>query len=609
MKRGTILLLAVVVGTLLWLRGVRKEEAADFAAATPEVLAVPDLLPERARVLSIDHLQRGVQVRLERDTAGIWHLTAPLAYPADGALVRTLLEQIAAARGAPVPEPDLAALALAEPLVVIEVGEVREEGERTWRVELGGLDLDERLVHARVPGHPRSPAGRGAAVLRISRSLFTTVDRAPDDYRDPRVSSLPAGSVTALVRRGALASPGGGAADLGLEARRTGEVWRRTDPPAVRLDARVMGSVVHAAAGLRAWRYVDDSPASLSPYGLDEPAFTIALTGDRGRTETLRFAARAAAAGPGPVPGPPAAEVARWYAMREGFPHVWEVRGADLQLLVSPPDLLVDSRILHALREDVRRVELASPGRVLRLEREGEGWQVAEARDGGPEARFPADSGAVEDVLATLEQAELGDVPADAALAVESGTSITIACEGGEVFGGAVGAAWQDPATGRAGRAWRRHGDAMIQLVEEKVAALCSLPIDRLRSLVLLDVSEFLVDRVRVQHAGAIHLYVRREKEWLEGTSQMTLPLDVQILIGDLCRIEAVEWLAPERAADRREEIAVELQGRFPAGTRTLVLARDARGAALCILESGEAARIAPELSARLLALFGREEE
>jgi len=582
-KRGTILVLVVLVAILLWAVREREKEREHTAGTSPQPLLFDGLRPERVQGIRIDHLERGIEVTLERDRAGVWFLTDPIAYPANGDLVSMLLNHLAQSHGALDHDPDPGALGLDPPLVVLEATEAVEDGSRRlWRVEVGSLDLDSRLVHVRVPGHPHAPAGAEAAVLRVPRTLYTTLERNPDDYRDDRATPLVGRQVVSVSRRGHLEGGRYGEVDLTFDARRTGEVWRRTDTPLVRLDPSAVGWVAAGAANLRVTGFVDDSPRDLSRYGLEDPRMTIELTTDRGQTVELRFGLVSPEGGGDP-------ELDPWFAMREGFPHVWRVRGQDVHLLTTPGELLVDTRILRAHRENVLRVSLEGAGGSLRIDLEEGGWWVGEA-DGS--ARWPADRGAVEDLLAILERAELGDLPADLETPDGGEASITVLTRTGDRFGGEVAGPWYDPATGMGGRLFRRHGDEMWQLASEEVAGLCETPVDELRSTRVLDVDEFLVDRVRITRGEATHVYLRRDREWFEGTSRVAAPIETQVLIGNLFHLAASEWLSPEAPWGVGEKVAIELHGRFPEGQLAYALASDAGGSTICFLASGEAARL-----------------
>ena len=604
MKRGTIVVLAVAVAVLWWLSNERRKETEHLTDVVAQPALFEGFRAERVSSLRIDHLVRGVQILLERDAQGGWFLTEPLAYPAEAGLVRSLLDILSQSKGVVDEGADLAAVTLDEPLVVLEAVEVLgEPGDGTakrtkkWRVEIGGVDLDERFINVRVPGHPHAPKGRDAAVMRVLRNLYNTLDRVPDDYRDTRITHLQGQKVDSIRRRGTLLAEGGQRVELDFDARRTGGYWRRTDSPAVRLDSYLLPTFARAASELRAFRFVDDAPRDLTIYWLDAPQFTIELADERGGSAKLLFAC---ARGPGLLTD----GSQTWYAMREGYPHVWEVEWRDLLLLVSPVELLVDGRLLQAMREDVLRVQFRDATRTLILEKDKDGWWVTETRTGESPARFLADPKAVEDLLATLEKAELGDCPADSAVPGDDAPSLSITTRSGELFGGRLGGEWRDPATGLAGRTFLRHGDEMLQLLGENVAALWERPLDELRSGVLIDVDEFLVDRILVRRGGAEQGYLRLEKEWQVGATGVVAPINTQILLGDLCHLQAAAWLEAGAPRDLQAPVEVHLRGRFAGRERVLVFGRSAAGDELCRLEGGETARLAPGLHDRLSALF-----
>src|SRR5262249_25957104 len=152
--------------------------------------------------IRVDHLDRGFQLVLERDARGAWFLTDPLAYPALGELVTTLLDTLHDCRGEPDDAVDLHAAHLDPPIVVVEVTTGGATSD-PWRVEVGGPDADPRRVFARVPAPAAGAHAAANAVLRIPRTLATTLDRNPDDFRDPRATPMAGSEVVALRRTGA----------------------------------------------------------------------------------------------------------------------------------------------------------------------------------------------------------------------------------------------------------------------------------------------------------------------------------------------------------------------------------------------------------------------
>ncbi len=108
----------------------------------------------------------------------------------------------------------------------------------------------------------------------------------------------------------------------------------------------------------------------------------------------------------------------------------------------------------------------------------------------------------------------------------------------------------------------------------------------------------------RIAFGDVEHLYYREQKEWREGTSQTSVPLDTQILIGDLMHVTADAWLDAAAGTEPLEPITVRLQGKFPDREKVFVLGRDAAGNDLLVLGSGGPARLSPGLHARLRKLF-----
>ena len=218
MGKGTLLGLVALFGLLAFLWLQKEREIARGGPELAEYPLCPELALERVRAVRIDHLERGFQLGLERDAAGRWFLTDPLAYPANSALVRALLASLETARALPAAEVTPAQVALEPPKVVLELVQVGDAGERRLRVEFGALDHDPAWVYARVPAHPSVAAG-GPDVFRTQRSISTTLERNPDDYRERHATPLQAQDVIAVRRAGqVLRERGAGLADLAFDA-------------------------------------------------------------------------------------------------------------------------------------------------------------------------------------------------------------------------------------------------------------------------------------------------------------------------------------------------------------------------------------------------------
>lgn len=604
MRLRTLFALAALVTVLFLLWRAKERESARGGPALSQFPLFPGLSPERVRSLRIDHLERSIQVKLERDAAGRWFLTDPVAYPAQDSLVRSLLQTLAGAQGEPAGEVEPSSVALDPPLVLLEYVQVEPEGERTARLELGAVDRDPSFVFARVPGHPLAPADERGSIFRTTRTLVTTLDRNPDDYRDPRATALFAQQVTSLRRRGQVfLAEEGRRIDLAFDALLEPEGWKQVAPQRVSLDPSAIQLLARGAAELQVERFADDSPSAPERHGLDRPALTVELEDERGAPTVLCFGhGLAGAEGDRPI------EELTWFCQRQGFAHVWEVGARDVALLCRPASLFFDYDVLRVFRQDVARLELEGDARTLVLERDGERWTVQERRagavEGGEPPRYPAHPGAVEDALALLERTQLGDYQVGVPFAEEEPPlAFTVVTTRGERLGGRIGRAARDERSGAQGRLFLRHGDELVGLIGEEVAALCRRPLDDLRAKKLHQIQESLVRWIDLEHGGRTYSFVNSgDNVWSPRGRSISAPADFLQSLDGLLNLTASRWLEPggEAPADALVVLVHPLSG----DELRFTLGRDAAGTSLYLSADGERAEIDGALLERLLRLF-----
>lgn len=591
MKRWTLMGLVLLVGLLVWLRSADQVEQQRVGTTQIQAVLLPDLDPSAVQRVRIEHLERGVDVRLERDGYGRWFLSDPIAYPAQGQLVDTLLDTLSQALGPPVRDADLESLALAPPRAVISVsvpGAGPDDPLSVRRVEFGALDLDGRRVHARVPGHPAADAS-GALVLRVVRSLDTTLDRNPDDYRDRSCTTIPMRQVTSFARRGT--DP-----DFGLDLFADAGVWRRRDEPRVAMDPSAVGIVLRALSSLRVQRFADDAALDVSPYGLDAPRIEYELQAADGTRELLLLSTP-------PGAGTQPFGTVRWYAMRDGFPHVWEVRPNDLPLLRTAAEDLYDYAVLRSSEEGVERVEIWRGETGLQLEREDGRWVVGSLGP-GPAVRRPADEDRVGSLLARLVQAQLIEYAAPGAFVqAERPLRLVVRTREGLDVEAELGPAPEGEGSGDAGGLlFRRAGEDLAALVPEEVEALFLLTLPDLEERLVHDVAEADVDRIELRRGNRLQAYTRDERHWsLEGSGRVDGARAV--LLERLLRFEAERFLDARPAL--LDPLEVRFEGRdervFELGPRAdgrLVLVADGR-VALCREDA-----LQGDLHAALVATF-----
>jgi len=599
MARGTLVFLVLLVGVLGWFALEKRREAQRGGPQVEEFPLAPGLEPERVRALRVENLERGLAIKFERDAQGRWYMTDPVEYPAQASLVRTLLRTIADARGEPLDGVDPGELGLEPPKAVIECVSVEEGGERTLRLELGGLDFDPARVLARVPGHPHTLAG-GSDVFATTRALVNTLDRNPDDYRDNRATGLSPQEIVALQRKGTVFSnEAGGPIALEFAALLGPDGWKTAASPFVTLSPDAMGLLARGATDLVIERFADDAPRDLARYGLEPPVFTLELESFDGRTTRLAF---------GHSPDFAGLDVGAvtWFCRRDDYGHVWEVRTRDVELLTRPATLFYEQSVLRAIREDVQRVELTGDGARRVLERERNAWTVRRVvePERGDEPRYPAETAEVEAALAVLERAQLAEHLRESFEPVEPSLAFRVRLTNGSWQGGRLGRPTRDPGSGAEGLQYLREGDELVGVLGREVGELCRRPADTFRSRRVHQVLEAEVRIVQLARAGQTYGFLNDgNNSWTTQGTTLAAPEGFTLSLDALLNLGARRWLEPDEAAEG--EVALEVGiGLGAADPLEFSLLRLADGRALCVRKSGERAEVDPKLVERLVELF-----
>ena len=597
MRWKSLAFLVVVVAVLSYVsrqRASRLDEGVGIAPARFSL--VPGFAPERVQSVRIDNVERAVQVRLERDAGGNWFLTDPIAYPALHGVLQALFRTLGSDLGEPAGELDLAQAGLDPPRVVLELkqasaaGDETPDGRYTYRIEVGGVDLDSDQVYVRVHEHPASEDGE-PIVMRATRALHNTLDRNPDDYRDDHATRLRGIRIREFRRSGSVfVSDRAETIELDLHARVEGSAWRKLDAPSVRLDPNAIGLLARAAAELRVLSFVDDSPSGFDEYGLDPALFQVELTDAGGERAVLHFGF--------PMRGPGVQWSDVWYCRREGFPHVWQVEDRDVALLSRPADELYDYFLVRAERDDVLQVELRAHGRRLTIGREDGTWLL---RVDAEDTAMPAAAGPVQDLLAAVETSELRYPRGVEWVPEEPPMSITVTTRDGVRWGGDVGTPWRDAESGLAGRRFRRFGDELVGVLEERVAELLGERVEAFRSMQIHRIRPEDVRSVVLEYDGRRFAYVHPDEErWLVEGDDFDAPSDFVGTTVHLFSLRARRWLEGFDAASLERRMDVTIASRAGDAIE-LSLGRDAAGELVCV-ERGLAALVETDAQR---ALFG----
>lgn len=595
MRRGTLLLLVLLVATLGVMVVQRNKDRE--GASQPEVAVFAGFDARQVTRVDVQNLERATRVTLESDGGGRWALTHPVAYPASGGMLSTLLQGVHDLVGYPVDEPagGLSALGLDPPRAVLSF----RSGDRETRLEIGGDEVGAARIYARADG----------ALFRIRPTLYNAVQVPLEDYRERRATTIESRDVITFRRSGWIVhEPGQGEIDLTLDAILEPEHGWVLQEPRSAMDPVVFGFLVRAAAELRVTGFTADEPGDLSPWGLDNPRLTVELDDAHGQSVTLHFSC--AEVGQMDVETPE-----RWYACRAGYPFVWSVEHRVVGLLSAPEDELRDALFVRTQREEIVRAQIDE---VILTRNAGTGaWRVSSPGLPGAGADgAPADLDAVGDVLSRLEFARVdtwltsASDEADPAGDAEPAGEVFVTLRDGRRLGGALFRD-PDPATGTARVLFRRYGDEVVGVASADAVALVELEPHELRARHVPTSEEIHLGGMTVRRGDQEARFVRdpntgrwrREGALEDAGAEFFVPLE------SLLALEARAWLDE---AEELDDAAALLHVEFHAAagvaegalvTPSLVLG-GGPGRAVCRTPDGAVFEVAPALLDGLVGLL-----
>jgi hypothetical protein len=531
-SRTVWLLLLVVLslgGVVLWQLG--REERGAFGGDRP---LFDGVRPERLQSVRIDHLERGLQLTLERDADGAWQIVDPLAFPAEVGVLERLFDAIVRNRATPVEDPDLAALSLAPPRAVLELVETLPAGPRTVRLELGAKDIDGKNVFARVDG----------VVVRTLLNVDTTLDRDLPDWRRHRILNVEPASVVEVRRSGKFAlDPAAGAQDFAFTAGTTETGWRSTEPWESALDPAFVGALLSNACYLQARGFLADTIVEIADYGLDQPDLRIALVLVDGSEETLLLRHNS--------------RIESWACMREGSAHVFRIEDASAVYLAVPSEAFLDTRLVREERADVERIELVRGDGTLALRRDGNRWLLTPPRGAAAGAGIPADGEAVLDLLGALEDARAARLliheQAVPFTASEPPLALRVIAKG-RVHEIEFGPAFE-AGPGVPGRLFRRAGENVVGVVEARIAALAERETSTLADRQMIKLPELGIAAIELSRGDFARVFVRDPEtgRWSPRGVDAEAPKAFLKCIDRILSLRADVAVAPDAPFELRE--------------------------------------------------------
>ena len=318
-------------------------------------------------VLAVTVARKGETLRLKRAADGGWDMLEPVKTRGDRAVVDDMVTGLATARMDREIDPNPAKPAdfgLDPPDAEVKL-EVKGRAEPLV-LRVGSKNPTGVWVYAR--------EGTKPAVITLSESIARDTSRPVADFRDHTVIAFDRKNVTGLD----LDVNGD---QMALAADEPGK-WRIVKPRALSADTDLVSEFLDKLEGAKATEFVDDTPKSLAPYGLDRPArVTVWVGRDKDRAARTLLVGR------------PAPEKKGVYVKREGEPGVILTAEALWTAFPKTVAALRDKTVVSYAYDKLAKVEITHGRETIDLEKDGTAWKLT-----APEA-LRADSGAVTQLL------------------------------------------------------------------------------------------------------------------------------------------------------------------------------------------------------------------
>jgi hypothetical protein len=532
-KTTVVLALLVVIGGVLLLierpwedAAQRNSDQAAVDAGRPQpVIDKGDLAAEdvqRVELLVADQ----PSIVVERDGTE-WKLTAPIQTMAEKWLpdnvIRRCLDLRYTRKFAPGDEgaPTSQEAGLDDPQVTVILH--RKDDQPSMTFHFGSQAPLSTNYYAAVNDAPD--------IYVVTTDVRRTFVRSPEEFRSKKIFNFNADDVTSVAVAGVR--------EYELKRDPDNE-WIIDKPVRSRANKAKAASLVSALRNLRAKDFADDNPADLTPYGLDAPSWTIALTIEKTiEPEKPAEETEPAEEHTGEQPAteedePPetiaAPQVERSeYALLIGGPagdnryakladQPWVFTIPETTLTSLTPELLDlrDKTLCDFKRDDVEKIDILVARRSDSLTRKDDHWIL----DNGERAEPIA----VDDLLKTMEglkavsfedQPPLIDTGLDSPRAL-----ITLTVTGRlEPLRLAVG---NPTASGKMTYARSDEGPSIAVLRDETVAPLLTPPIGY-RDRQILDFNKSLASAIDVTRQGQTFSLVESHGNWL-----MTAPIEAR---------------------------------------------------------------------------------
>jgi len=325
MKRSTgiVFLLAAALAAFVYFYDLKHTPASD--ASTSEASKPAFTSVTSADVQEIKIQRAGTTMDFDHKSDG-WYMTQPRAQRADSSALDGLAGALSYAsvdRTFPATPDNLGSFGLKDPAVTVDF---KLKNGTSHQMRFGAKDFSSSSIYALIDN--------GSQVSLMSDAVYSSSNKAPDDFRDKSLTTVPASDANFFD----LVNSSGE-----LAGTKKGDTWTLAKPRVAPGDHAKIDALLSSVAGGQITHYVTDSNGSLAKYGLDKPAIRFQAKLAGGKSVSLEVGKQ---------------EGTDYYARNLAQPGVFQINENLYSILNDKYIDLRDKQIVHIAPADATRLDV-----------------------------------------------------------------------------------------------------------------------------------------------------------------------------------------------------------------------------------------------------------
>jgi len=325
MKRSTgiVFLLAAALAAFVYFYDLKHAPASATSSTDTSKPAFTSVTSADVQEIKIQ--RAGTTMDFDHKSDG-WYMTQPRAQRADSSALDGLAGALSYAsvdRTFPATPENLSSYGLKDPAVTLDF---KLKSGTSHQVRFGAKDFSSSSIYALIDN--------GSQVSLMSDAVYSSSDKAPDDFRDKSLTTVQASDANFFD----LVNSSGE-----LSGTKKGDVWTLDKPRVVPGDHAKIDALLSSVAGGQITHFVTDSNASLAKYGLDKPEIRFQARLADGKSVSIEVGKK---------------EGADYYARNLAQPGVVQINENLYSILSDKYIDLRDKQIVHIMPADATRVDV-----------------------------------------------------------------------------------------------------------------------------------------------------------------------------------------------------------------------------------------------------------